>query len=388
MNFTHTEEQAALQDTVRRFVARDYRFEQRRALARSREGFSRETWARFAELGLLALPFPEEYGGHDGTAVETMLVMEALGRGLVLEPYLATVVLAGSLIRDAASAAHKRTLLPAIASGQLLMALAHYEPGTRYELNHVATTARARGTGYVIDGAKSTVLGGGSAGKLIVSARTGGSARDEDGISLFLVDRSAPGLSVRTYPTQDGGRASDIELKGVETAEGDLVAPKDGALECIERAIDCASAALCAEAVGIMEALNEATLEYLKTRKQFGQPIGRFQALQHRVVDMVIAVEQARSMTVLAAVRTGSANPAVRRRAVSAAKAYVGLSARTVGQAAVQLHGGMGVVDELNISHYFKRLTMINALFGDSDHQLGRFSDILLAESRGPGGMQ
>ena len=381
MHFTLSEEQLALQDTLRRFMARDYAFERRRAVARTEEGFSRETWSRFAELGLLTLPFPEEYGGLGGTDVDLMLVMEQFGRGLVLEPYLAAVVLAGGLVHYAGSPAQKRALLPAIGGGGLIMALAHYEPDVRYELSRVASSARADGGGYVLNGAKAVVVGGHVADTLLVSARTDGGERDEDGISLFLVDLGATGLTVRGYPTQDGARASEVTLENVRVTEEAMVGPKGGALAHIERAIDRATAALCAEAVGIMAALNEATLEFLKTRKQFGQPIGRFQALQHRMADMVIAAEQSRSMATLAAVRAGAQDAGARRRAVSAAKAYVGQSARSVGQAAVQLHGGMGVVDELIVSHYFKRLTMINAMFGDADHHLGRFSDLLLAEA-------
>jgi len=379
MDFNYTEEQLALQDTLRRFIAKDYGFEQRRALAKSAEGFSRDHWRQFAELGILALPFPEEFGGLNGDAVDTMLVMEMLGRGLVLEPYLATVILCGGLIRDNATQAQKEALLPAIAGGDLLMGLAHYEGGGRYELNHVATKATPDGGGYTLNGAKAVVLSGGATDKLIVSARTGGAPSQPDGISLFLVERNAPGLTVRSYPTQDGARAAEIRLVEVGVAGDAMIGAMSQALPLIERAFDYAIAALCAEAVGAMAALNEVTLEYLKTRKQFGQPIGRFQALQHRMVDMLVATEQARSMATLAAVKADSRDPAERRRAISAAKAYVGQSARSVGQAAVQLHGGMGVVDELNVSHYFKRLTMINATFGDADHHLGLFSDMLLA---------
>lgn len=379
MDFNYNEEQLALQDTLRRFIAKDYGFEQRRALAKSAEGFSRDHWRQFADLGILALPFPEDFGGLSGNAVDSMLVMEMLGRGLVLEPYLATVILSGGLIRDNGSATQKEALLPAIAGGELLMALAHYEAGGRYEIRHVATGAKADGDGFVLNGTKAVVLAGGAADKLIVSARTSGAPEDAKGISLFLVERNAPGLSVRSYATQDGARAAEVKLTNVRVAGDALIGAKDNALPLIERAFDYAVAALCAEAVGAMAALNEVTLEYLKTRKQFGQPIGRFQALQHRMVDMVIATEQARSMATLAAVKADSTDAAERRRTLSAAKAYVGQSARSVGQSAVQLHGGMGVVDELNVSHYFKRLTMINATFGDADHHLGLFSDTLLA---------
>jgi len=373
MDFNYTDEQNALRDTLARFIAKDYGFEQRRALAKSDTGFSRDHWKQFAELGLTALPFAEDFGGLGGNAVDTMLVMEAFGRGLVLEPYLATVIVAGGLIRDAGSDAQKEALLPSIASGELMMALAHYEPGTRYEVSRVDTAAKADGNGWKLSGAKGVVLGGGAADKLLVSAKTG------KGISLFLVDAKAAGLTVRSTMTQDGGRAAEIQFDNVAVGADALVGAKDGALPAIERALDYGIAALCAEAVGIMTALNEATLEYLKTRKQFGQPIGRFQALQHRMVDMVIATEQSRSMATLAAVKADSTDAAERRRAISAAKAYVGQQARFVGQQAVQLHGGMGVVDELNVSHWFKRLTLIDLTFGNTDHHLGLFSDTLLA---------
>ena len=376
MNFNYTEEQLALQDTLRRFYARDYSFDHRRALTKSAEGFDRAAWKTFADFGILALPFAEDFGGiseHGGNAVDTLLVMEMLGRGLALEPYLSTIVLCGGLIRDAGSAAQKQALLPAIAGGELMLALAHHEAGGRYLVDHVATTARPNGSGWQLDGAKAVVLGAPSADKLIVSAR------EAKGVSLFLVDANSPGVALRTYPTQDGSRAADIRLAGVQVGGEALIGPAGGALPVIERALDYANAALCAEAVGIMAALNEITLDYLKTRKQFGVPIGKFQALQHRMADMVIATEQARSMATLAAVRVDSADTAERSRSVAAARAYVGAQARFVGQQAVQLHGGMGVVDELNVSHYFKRLTMIGLTFGDTDYHLGRFSDTLLA---------
>ncbi len=373
MDFNYTEEQLALQDTLRRFIAKDYPFEHRRALAKSADGFDRAAWKTFADFGILALPFHEDFGGLNGNAVDSMLVMEMLGRGLALEPYVSTVVLCGGLIRDAGSAAQKEALLPAIAGGELMLALAHFEAGGRYAIDRVSTTATSSGNGWKLDGAKAVVLGAPSADQLIVSARDG------KGISLFLVDAKAPGVTLRGYPTQDGARAADVKLTEAHVGVDALIGPAGGALTIVERAVDYANAALCAEAVGIMSALNEVTLEYLKTRKQFGVPIGKFQALQHRMADMVIATEQARSMATLAAVRVDSADAAERSRAVAAAKAYVTQSARLVGQQAVQLHGGMGVVDELNVGHYFKRLTMIGLSFGDADYHLGRFSDTLLA---------
>ena len=373
MDFNYTDEQNALRDTLTRFIAKDYPFEARRALAKSADGFSRAHWKQFAELGLLALPFPEDFGGLNGNGVDTMLVMEAFGRGLVLEPYLATVVVAGHLVRDAGSAAQKDALLPAVAGGERMLALAHYERGARYEVSRVDTAAKADGAGWKLSGSKAVVLGGGAADRLLVSANTG------KGISLFLVDAKAAGVSVRSYMTQDGGRAAEVRLDNVAVGADALIGAQDGALPAIERALDYGIAAMCAEAVGIMAALDEATLEYLKTRKQFGQPIGRFQALQHRMVDMVIATEQSRSMAMMAAVKVDSDDATERRRAISAAKAYIGQQARFVGQQAVQLHGGMGVVDELNVSHWFKRLTMIELTFGNTDHHLGLFSDTLLA---------
>ncbi|MBL8504316.1 MAG: acyl-CoA dehydrogenase family protein [Rhodocyclaceae bacterium] len=373
MDFNYTDEQNALRDTLTRFIAKDYPFEARRALAKSAEGFSRAHWKQFADLGLLALPFPEDFGGLNGNAVDTMLVMEAFGRGLVLEPYLATVVVAGHLVREAGSAAQKEALLPAVAGGERMLALAHYEREARYKVSLVNTAAKQDGAGWKLSGAKGVVLGGGAADTLIVSANTA------KGLSLFLVGSKAPGVAVRSYVTQDGGRAAEIALDNVAVGQDALVGPEGGALPLVERALDYGIAAMCAEAVGIMAALDEATLEYLKTRKQFGQPIGRFQALQHRMVDMVIATEQSRSMAMMAAVKADSDDAAERRRAISAAKAYIGQQARFVGQQAVQLHGGMGVVDELNVSHWFKRLTMIELTFGNTDHHLGLFSDTLLA---------
>ena len=381
MDFNFTEEQTALQDSLKRFIANEYGFDKRRTFLKSPEGCNPNAWRQYAEFGVLALPFPEDFGGLNGTAVDTMIVMEALGPGLVLEPILATVVLCGHLIRDYGGQAHRETLLPAIAGGELRMALAHYEPNTRYELNHVATKAKADGKGWVLDGVKAVVLNGGTADKLIVSARTSGKERDDAGISLFIVDRDAGGVTARDYLTQDGNHAADVTLKGVKVGAEAMLGTKDQALPAIEHALDYGIAALCAEAIGIIAVLNAATLEYLKTRKQFGQAIGKFQALQHRMADMTIAAEQARSMMYLAAVKADSADVLERRRSISIAKAYIGQAARFIGQQAIQLHGGMGVTDELIVGHWFKRLTIINALFGDADHHLGLFSDMLLDES-------
>jgi alkylation response protein AidB-like acyl-CoA dehydrogenase len=377
MDFNYSNEQLALQETLQRFIGRDYSFDRRRELARSALGFSAEAWAQYADLGLLSLPFPEEFGGLGGNGVDIMLVMELVGRGLLLEPFLSTIVMCGGLIRDAASEALKRAMLPRIGAGELKLALACYEAEGRYELSRVACAAVRSGGGWRLSGRKSAVLDASSADYFVVSARTGGDASEHQGISLFLVAREAVGVTQFAYPTQSGGRAADLRLDKVAVDANALIGAPEEGFAIVERAVDRGVAALCAEAVGIIAALNEATLNYLKTRKQFGVPIGNFQALQHRMADMFIAAEQARSMAVIAAVHADSDDAAERRRAVSGAKAYIGQAARLVGQQAVQMHGAMGVVDDLIVSHYFKRLTMIDLSLGDTDFQLARFSETL-----------
>lgn len=376
MDFRYSDEQLALKDTLERLILREYDLERRRALARSPLGYSAEAWGRYAELGVLALPFPEEFGGLGGTGVDVMVVMEQIGRGLLLEPYLSTVVMCGGLLRDAASETVKRVLLPQIAAGKLQIALAAYEAAGRYDLAHVACGAVRTGAGWQLSGRKTTVLDAPSADYLLVSARSSGGTTEPHGISLFLVPRDAPGLTMFAYPTQSGGRAADLQLSGVSVGADALIGMQDRALGCIERAVDSAIAALCAEAVGIVGALNQTTLSFLKSRKQFGVPIGSFQALQHRMADMYIAEEQSRSMAIIAAIHGGAQNGAERRRAISGAKAHIGQAARFVGQQAVQLHGAMGMVDDLIVSHYFKRLTMIDLSLGDADYHFGRFSEL------------
>jgi alkylation response protein AidB-like acyl-CoA dehydrogenase len=375
VDFNYSNEQIALQETLRRFISRDYGFERRRELARSDLGFSAEAWAQYAELGLLSLSFPEEFGGLGGNAVDIMLVMEQIGRGLLLEPFLSSVVICGGLICDAGSDSLKANLLPRIGRGELKLALACYEAAGRYDLSRLACTAVRNGGGWRLSGQKIVVLDAPSADYFLVSARGGGDA--ESAGSLFLVERGTAGLSLRSYPTQSGHRAADLRLDDVVVGADALIGAPGGGLAMVERAVDKGIAALCAESVGIIAALNETTLNYLKTRKQFGVPIGKFQALQHRMADMFIAAEQSRSMAVNAAVYADSEDVAVRRRAVSGAKAYIGRAARLVGQEAVQMHGAMGVVDDVIVSHYFKRLTMIDMSFGDVDHHLARFSDML-----------
>ncbi|HXC20068.1 MAG TPA: acyl-CoA dehydrogenase family protein, partial [Steroidobacteraceae bacterium] len=322
-------------------------------------------------------PFPEDVGGLGGSAVDVMLVMEQFGSGLLMEPYLSSVVLSGGLLRDAASKELQQKLLPEICAGSAKVALACYEAQGRYDLSHVACAAAQKGGGWQLSGQKTVVLDGPSADFFLVTARSSGKTSDAAGVSLFLVPRDAKGLTVIGYPTQIGARAADLKLDNVAVGGDALIGPPGAALPIVQRAIDRGIAALCAEAVGVMNALNKATLEYLKTRKQFGVAIGTFQALKHRMADMLIAAEQSRSMAVIAAVNADSDDAAERQRAIAAAKAYIGQAGRLVGQQAVQLHGGMGVVDEHIVSHYFKRLTMIDLTFGDADYHLGRFSDML-----------
>jgi alkylation response protein AidB-like acyl-CoA dehydrogenase len=373
VDFRYTEEQLAMQATLQRFIARDYGFEQRRALTRSAAGYSLPAWQQYAELGLLALPLPEACGGLGGSGVDVMVVMEQLGRGLLLEPYLSTVVLCAGLLAAAAPAAMQQALLPRVAAGECQLALAAYEPAARYDLSQVETTALRSAAGWQLSGFKAVVLDAPSADAFIVSARVSGAAAG--GVTLFLVPKDAAGLTVACYPTQCGGRAGDVQLAAVSVGPEALIGAVGEGLAPLQQAVDGAIAALCAEALGIIGALNQATLAYLKSRKQFGVAIGTFQALQHRMAEMYIAEEQARSMAIIAAVNAGQEDARARARAISGAKAYIGQAARQVGQEAVQLHGGMGVVDELIVSHYFKRLTMIDRTFGDVDYQLGRFAD-------------
>jgi alkylation response protein AidB-like acyl-CoA dehydrogenase len=377
VDFRYTEEQLALQETLRRFIARDYDFERRRALARSELGYSAEAWMQYANLGLLALPFPEEYGGLGGNGVDIMVVMEQVGEGLLLEPYLSTVVLCGGIIRDHGTEALKRALLPQIAAGKTQIALAAYEAEGRYELAHVAATASQDADGWRLSGRKSVVFDAPSAAYFLVSARSSGKVTDPDGVCLFLVPRVAAGVQLVSFTTQSGGRAADVQLTEVRVEHQALQGAPGKALNILERAVDAAAAALCAEAAGIVTVLNQATLAYLKSRKQFGVPIGAFQALQHRMADMYIAEEQIRSMAIIAAVHADNSDAGARRRAISGAKAYIGQAARFVGQQAVQMHGAMGMVDDLIVSHYFKRLTMIDMSLGDADFHFARFSDAL-----------
>jgi pimeloyl-CoA dehydrogenase small subunit len=371
MDFALTDEQRLLQHSVERLFADHYAFEARKRYGQEPGGFSRALWARYAELGLLGLPFDEADGGSAGGPVETMIVMEQIGRALALEPYLATVVLGGGLLRLGGSEAMRAELVPQIASGDLMLAFAHAERQSRYDLADVAARARRDGAGFVVDGAKSLVLHGDSAQKFIVSARLAGGQNDRAGIGLFLVDATADGVSTRGYPTVDGQRAAEVTFSGVRVPAAAAIGEPGAAFPLIERIGDLTIAALAAEAVGAMAAMHETTVDYMKTRKQFGVTIGSFQALQHRAADMLIALEQARSMAMLATMMAAEDNVRERRQAVSAAKVQIGRSGRIVGQGAVQIHGGIGMTMETKVGHYFKRLTTIDTLFGDADHHLG-----------------
>jgi len=368
MDFDLSEDQRLLKDSVDRLVLDQYQFEQRKKYMAEPAGYSAAMWNQISEIGLLGLPFAESLGGFGGGAVETGIVMDAFGRGLVVEPYFATVILGGGLLRRAAPASVLGALAPKVAAGKLKLAFAHVERQSRYNLADVTTMARKDGSGYVLDGAKSVVIHGDTADKIFITARLSGERRARAGIGLFLVDATTPGVTRQGYPTQDGQRAAEVTLTGVRVGADDLM--NDNALPLIEHVIDEAIAAVCAEAVGAMQSMQDLTLEYLKTRKQFGRAIGSFQVLQHRSVDMLVAVEQARSMAMFAAVMAGEENPLERRKAISAAKVQIGRSARHVGQEAIQLHGGIGMTYEYAVGHYFKRVTMIDQLYGDADTHL------------------
>jgi pimeloyl-CoA dehydrogenase small subunit len=372
MDLDLSDEQQLLKDSVNGLLARRYPdLKARQSSGAEARGYSAAIWKELAHQGLLAIPFSEEDGGLGQGAVETMLVAEAMGRTLALEPYLATVVLGGGVLRHAASAGQRARLVPQLVAGDLTLALAHQEKQSRFDLADVATAARADGQGgYTLDGEKCVVLHGDSADKLIVTARVAADRRAREGIGLFLVDGAAPGVTRRGYPTQDGQRAADISLAGVKVAPGDVLGAPEQGLAALERTVDEAIAYLAAEAVGAMDALHAMTLDFVKTRKQFGVAIGSFQVVQHRLVDMFTHLEQSRSMSIYGSMMAADDDAAERRKAVSAVKVQIGRSARHVGQDAVQLHGGIGMTMEYKAGHYFKRLTMIDMAFGNADHHL------------------
>lgn len=373
MHFSLTPEQQLLSDTVQRFLSKEYGFEARGRILRSPEGWSRGIWGKFAEMGLLALQVPEAHGGMGPAPVETLLALVAMGKALVLEPYLASAVIGASLLRALGSPDQQGALLPALASGEKIVVPAHGEEGARYDLERVVTSATRSGSGWILRGRKAVVLHAAAADLLLVTARTSGEATDRAGLSLFLVPRATRGLSLVEYPVLGGERAADVVLADVALPAAAILGAPGQAFDALAAAFDLGVAGLCAEASGALQATLDATLDYTKTRKQFGVPLAKFQALQHRMADMLIHVEQARSMAYLAALHAGDADPRERRRAVSAAKVVVGNACRFVGQQAVQLHGGMGVSDETAVSHYFRRLTAVELTFGDTEHHLERF---------------
>ncbi len=375
MDFELSSEQQLLSDNVARLMKDRYGFEARKGYQASPLGFGESLWREYADMGLLGAPFSEEDGGYGGGAVETMIVMQEFGKSLALEPYLQTVVLCGALIRCGADAAKRAELIGRIASGDLRLSFAHAEKHSGFDLGDVATSARKDGGAFVLNGEKGLVGQGDSADALIVSARLSGDRRDRGGIGLFLVDADAPGVTRRGYPTQDGQRAAEVSFANVRVEAQDMLGEPGAALPIIERAVDETIAALSAEAVGAMSEALAMTVEYMKTRKQFGVPIGSFQALQHRASDMVVALEQARSMMYLAIMSVDEQNALERMKAMSAAKVQIGRSAKFIGQQAVQLHGGIAMTWEYKAGHLFKRLTMIDAAYGDADVHMHRLAD-------------
>jgi alkylation response protein AidB-like acyl-CoA dehydrogenase len=373
MDFSFTEEQTLLRNSVSKYLADNYAFDAWRKFTRNDIGRDPKHWQQFAELGLFAVTLPEDHGGLGGGAVETMIIAEELGRALVVEPYVPTVVIGGGLLKYAGSDAQKEEWLPKIAGGETIMSFAFAEAQGRYNLADLKTTAKKNGSNYVLNGAKAVAVGAPWADTLIVTARTAGSQRDDKGISVFLVDKKSKGITTRDYPIWDGSRASEIAFENVEVPADRMIGQQDNGLISLERVTDEAIAATCADACGAMKVLVDATVEYSKTRKQFGVPIGKFQVLQHRMVDMFVNYEQSVSITLMVTLKLDESD-AERKKAASAAKAEIGKAGRFVGQGAVQIHGGMGMTDELNVGHYFKRLTMADAMYGSTDHHLKRYA--------------
>ena len=375
MDFDLSEEQRLLKESVDGLLTDSYDFDARKKYMKEKGGWSKAVWDKLAEQGLLGLPFTEADGGFGAGGVETMIVMEALGKALVLEPYLATVVIGGGFLRHGGSDAQKAAHVPGIIDGSKTFAFAQLEKNSRYDLHDVATTAKKKGSGWVIDGEKFVVLNGENADTFVVTARTKGERRDRSGVGVFLVPANAKGVTKKSYPTQDGLHAADITFTGVEVDGSAAIGNPEDGLALIERVVDDARTALCAEAVGLMDESLKTTVEYIKTRKQFGVAIGTFQSLQHRASDMFVAVEQARSMSMFATMASEFDDAKERAKAIAAATVQIGKSAKFVGQQSIQLHGGIGMTQEAKIGHYFKRLTMIENTFGDSDYHLRRVTD-------------
>ena len=375
MDFTFNEEQSLIQDQVDQFVQKEYDWETRQSLSNSELGFGEDNWKKFAELGWLGISVSEDSGGFGGSAIESMLIMEAFGKGLVVEPFLETVIMAGGLIDDHGSDQQKSSFLEPAIAGEMHLALAYAEPQSRFNLSDVVTEAKADGDNFIINGYKSVVMNGPSADHIIVSARTSGTQLDENGISLFIIDANASGLDKTNYKTVDGRRASDLTFENVSVSKENLIGDQDKGFEILDSAIDKAILAISAEAVGAMEVLYKTTVEYTKTREQFGTAIGKFQVLQHRMVDMFMEYEQCKSLLYMATMKhEEKAEDA--KKAISGLKYQVGKAGKFIGQQAVQLHGGMGVTDELNVGHYFKRLTTVGTIFGNTDYHLKKYTSL------------
>ncbi len=373
MDFNYSEEQNLLADSVTKFISNHYSYETRRKLTASADGFDRGNWSTFAELGWLAVPFAEEYGGIGGGPVETMIMMEAFGKGLVVEPYVSTVVLAGTALTAAGNADQKAELISGIIDGSRLLALAYFEVQARFDLFDVKTTAVKDGKGnYVVNGSKAMVLNGGTADTLIVSVRTSGEQRDQAGISLLLVPVDAAGVSMQRYPTLDGHQAAEVQLNSVSVPATALLGEEGNGLAVLNQVAESANLALCAEAVGMMEKLYLETVEYAKTRKQFGVPIAVFQALQHRMVDMFTLHAECKSL-LLRAVMTAAVSAPDTQRNIAALKYAVATKGQKVAHEAVQIFGGMGMTDEMSVGMYLKRINVINTLFGNGDYHLQQF---------------
>ena len=375
MDFDLSEEQRLLKDSVEGLLKDSYDFEQRKKNSASQKGWSDDAWKKFAEQGLLGLPFAEADGGFGAGAIETSIVMEAMGKSLVVEPYLATVVIGGGFLRHGGSEAQRQAHVPSIINGSKTFAFAQLEKNSRYDLGDVSTTAKKNGGGWVIDGEKFIVSNGDSADMLIVTARTGGGQRDRSGVGVFLVPANARGVRAKGFPTQDGLRAANITFEQVEVGADAVIGDPGNGLPLVERVVDEARMALCSEDVGAMDESLATTIEYLKTRQQFGQNIGKFQALQHRGSDMFVALEQARGITMYGTMAVGFEDAAERATAIAATKVQVGRSLKYIGQQSIQLHGGVGMTQEYKIGHYFKRLTMIESSFGDADYHLRRIAE-------------
>ncbi|MGI9252015.1 MAG: acyl-CoA dehydrogenase family protein [Pseudohongiellaceae bacterium] len=375
MDFSYTEEQQMLQESVQKFVQKSYDFDARGKIIESEKGFSDEHWKLFAELGWLTVPFSEEDGGFGGRAVDLMVLMEDFGKAMLVEPFLPTAVLAGGVVAALGSAKQKGELLPRLMQGELQLALAHAEAGSRYNPAHVSVTAKVDGDNVVLNGSKAVVLNAPAADSILVVARESGAENDNEGISVFLVSPQSKGLVRHDYTTVDGRKAAEIELNDVRVAASERLGEGGKALPALVAVIDVATLAVCAQAVGAMDSLLQKTVEYSKTRKQFGMPIGAFQALQHRMVDMFTECQLARSIVIMAATtQDGNAAPEEKAKAISAAKSRVGKAIEKVGQEAVQIHGGIGVTDELDVGHLFKSVTALALLFGDADHHTRRFA--------------